>query len=199
MAGDDRRNYYRVAYPVRLVQLLVQMANRKIDTIHRVSQSRQKKPEAKAHSFLPIMYFGDHRFPVLDLSEGGFRVQWRSSAEDMPMEHKRVIGKIVFHRDLVKLIDYLPEGSVDILHELVGVYGKDLPEHQFEARIVRKIQNKRDPYPQICFQFTRSTRIPTRLIRQQDKAMIKLFQEQYLDRVRERRRSFVESQNQSGD
>ncbi|MDO6683849.1 MULTISPECIES: hypothetical protein [unclassified Agarivorans] len=192
--ADERRRFYRIVYPVRLIQLLIKMVNTKIANV--APQGRQKSDvkDAFAAQFMPMMYLGDHVFPVLDVSEGGCRIQWRSSAEPLPISSKILIGRLIFHQDLSKIVDYLPKDVQEEFEDLSLLYSTEGYEHQFEARICRKIENKRDPYPQLCLQFTKNTHISARFIRQQESTLIKLFRDQYIERVRLRRKQLKDAQ-----
>ncbi|MGY5450479.1 hypothetical protein ACVFI8_05970 [Agarivorans sp. MS3-6] len=192
--ADERRRFYRIVYPVRLIQLLIKMVNTKIANVDPRGRKKSEIKDAYAAQFMPMMHLGDHVFPVLDLSEGGCRIQWRSSAEPLPISHKALIGRIIFHKDLSRIVEYLPKDVQDDFADLGVAYNSEGYEHQFEARICRKIENKRDPYPQLCLQFNKASHISTRFIRQQEGILIKLFRDQYIERVRLRRKQLKEAQ-----
>ncbi len=191
--ADERRRFYRVVYPVRLIQLLIKMLNNKVARVAPQGRKPLEIKDAHLGQFLPAMQIGDYVFPVLDLSEGGCRIQWRSSAEPLPISSKILIGRLLFNRDLAKVIKYLPKDVQEEFAELSHNYSDQGYEHHFEARICRKIENKRDPYPQLCLQFTKATHLSARFIRRQESGLIKLFREQYIERVRARRQQLKQA------
>ncbi|GGA97427.1 hypothetical protein [Agarivorans gilvus] len=191
--ADERRRFYRIVYPVRLIQLLIKMLNAKVAKVAAQGRKPSEIKDAHLGQFLPMMHIGDYVFPVLDISEGGCRIQWRSSAEPLPISSKILIGRIFFNQDLAKVIEYLPKDAQEEFAALSNNCSEQGYEHQFEARICRKIDNKRDPYPQLCLQFTKATHLSARFIRQQESSLIKLFREQYIERVRARRQQLKQA------
>ncbi|WP_432451841.1 MULTISPECIES: hypothetical protein [unclassified Agarivorans] len=187
IAAKERRGSYRVVYPVRLIQLFIKMVNAKAARGNFIDGVVSAEKLAHIGQLMPMVQLAKHVFPVLDVSEGGFRTQWRTTAEPLPISRQVLLGRLIFHQDFSQIVDYLPKELQQQFAEFSLLYGPQGYEHSFQARISRKIENQRDPYPQLCLQFSKTSYLPARFVRQQETMLIKLFREQYIERVRVRR------------
>ncbi|WP_026970915.1 hypothetical protein [Aliagarivorans marinus] len=190
--GLERRRFYRVEYPAALIHSMVKMINARMRTS--IGQANfEKEGGLRWLHLMPALHVNHYCFPVLDVSEGGLRTQWRTQDDAFLTRGDVMHGTLVFNPDLAKYLEHFPRDVILDGKSLIEVAAAGTQRVQVCARVNRVVHSHRSPYPIFSFQFHKDNQLDQRLIRQQESMLIQMFREKYLERMRERRQLLLES------